>query len=811
MSAAATPVRYRFGRFELQPQERRLLAHGAPVAIGPRAFDLLATLVARAGHLVTKDELLERVWPKVIVEEAALQMQVSALRKVLGRDAIATVTGRGYRFALVVAPEAAPPDAAPAAPRHNLPQPLTSFIGREQQLSDLKALLGTSRLLTLMGSGGCGKTRLAMQVASDLTGEYPDGVWLVEFAALADPQLVPAAVARVFGLKAQAGTAFVRTIADHLAAKQLLLLLDNAEHVLEECAQLAFAVLSLCPELRILVTSRERLGVAGELTYRVPSLAVPDRAQRVTPDQVSTFEAARLFIDRALLQQPGFVVTPDNAPALASICRRLDGIPLAIELAAARVRLMPVEEVSRRLHQRFELLTEGSRTALPRHRTLRALIDWSYRLLNGPEQALLRRVSVFSGGWTLAAAEHVCAGDGIDLKDVLDLLTSLADKSLAYARQEHGETRFELLETVRHYARDHLAGHGEEARLSRRHFDHMFALAQMVEGKLASADYHAWLERLETELENLRVALAWSCAGDGAAVDGLRLAFSLRGFWGVRGLHSEGRRWLATLIAAVPSGPADAIRAHAMHVAAGFASNEGDYVQAEQYNDEALAIFRRLGDRKGISHALNNKAAVAIDQGRCAAAQPLLAESMQIRIELGDQLGASVVLNNLGIVAQELQDYPQACACFERGLAITRSLGHQKSTAMLLTNLSAVLRAVEDHALAEDRLRDALVILEELADRRLIAACLEGFAAIAVATAQPLRAAVLWGRAERLREEITAPIPDASRAKLAQNIAAARLALRDEAAFSSSWKKGRDKPLHEVTDALLARRLELLD
>ena len=811
MSAATPPVRFLFASFELQPDERRLLDAGVPVAVGPRAFDLLVALVERAGHLLTKDELLERVWPKVIVEEAALQMQISALRKILGRDAIVTVTARGYRFALEATCVGVEDVSGKAALTHNLPQPLSSFVGREKQILELQGLLRGTRLLTLMGSGGCGKTRLAMHIAAELRGEYPDGVRLVEFAALADPQLVPDAVARVFGLKEQSGKALVQTITDHLVSRNLLMVLDNAEHVLEACAQLSHALLSGCRDLRILVTSRERLGIVGELTYRVPSLSMPDPEQPNTPEQVAQYEAARLFIERAQLQQPRFIVTPENALALASICCRLDGIPLAIELAAARVRLMPVEEVSRRLDQRFDLLTGGSRTALPRHRTLRSLIDWSYDLLSGPEQELLCRVSVFSGGWTLDAAEGVCAGHGIDEREVLDLLTSLADKSLVHARDARGETRYELLETVRHYARDRLWERGEEARLSRRHVDCMLALAEQAESRLTSGDQQVWLERLETEHENLRTALSWSCANDGNTTDGLRLASSLGWFWSTRGHYREGRRWLSILMAAVPGGQADPIRAYALRGAASLASEEGDFAEAEKLNEEALAIFRRLGDRRGISHVLNNLASMAIDQGNGSAALPLLDESMEIRTELGDRHGAGLVMSNLGLVAHDLKNHDEARSLFERGLEILRTLGSQRNVAMTLINLSAVLREVGDYPSAESELEEALFISGRVADRLLIATCLEEIAALAVAMAQPMRAAALWGRAERLREEIMAPLPDRSKAPFDRQVAAARTALGDDIAFESAWKEGRGKPLEHVTKALLELRFERRD
>ena len=806
MSAATLPVRYRFASFELQPDERRLLDAGVPVAVSPRAFDLLVALVERAGHLVTKDELLERVWPKVIVEEAALQMQISALRKILGREAIVTVTARGYRLALEAACVGVEDVFGAPAQTHNLPQPLSSFVGRDQQLVELKGLLRKTRLLTLTGSGGCGKTRLAMHTAAELTGEYPDGVWLVEFAALADPQLVPDAVARAFGLKEQPGKALAQTIADHLASRNLLLVLDNAEHVLEASAQLSHALLGACPALRILATSRERLGIVGELTYRVPSLAMPDAEQAATPEQLAHCESACLFIERAQLQQPHFIVTTANAPALASICRRLDGIPLAIELAAARVRLMPVEEVSRRLDQRFELLTGGSRTALPRHRTLRSLIDWSYDLLNGSEQELLCRVSIFAGGWTLEAAQSVCTGNGIDEKHVLDLLTSLADKSLVHARDARGETRYELLETVRHYARDRLWDRGDEPRLSHRHFDCMLALAEKAEARLKSGDQQIWLERLETEHENLRAALSWSHADEGRTVNGLRLASSLGWFWSTRGHYSEGRRWLSNLIAAVPGGQADSVRAYALRGASSLASNQGDYAEAERLNEEALVIFRGVGDRNGIAQVLNNMATDACAHGNYAAARLMLDESMTIRMELGDQHGVSLVLCNLGVIALDLENFEEARSVFERGLAIQRTLGNLRTIVPLTTNLGCALRALGDYPSAEASLAEALVISGELADRLQAAVCLEELAALGVAMEQPMRAAGLWGRAQRLREEIGSPLPDRSKRLLDQQVAEARHALADDEAFESAWKEGRDTPLEHVTKAVLEGR-----
>jgi predicted ATPase len=454
ISSVGSIERYRFGSFELQPDKRRLLKDSATTSLRPRAFDLLVALVDRAGHLVTKDDLLDRVWPKTVVEEAALHVQVSALRKVLGSDAITTVSGRGYQFTLPVTKGEAEAHRI-STPRHNLSHQLTSFVGREQEIAQLEELVMAHRLVTLTGAGGAGKTRLAIEVANRLVDAFPDGVWLVDLAALSDPRLVPNVI---------------ETLSDYLASKKLLLVLDNAEHLLEGCVQFVDLILRHSPDVAMLVTSCERLAITGELTYRVPSLTVPETSDTLRPETVSRYEGVRLFVERAKLVRPDFDVTTENASAVASICARLDGMPLAIELAAPRLRSMSVEELSQRLDQRFALLTDRSLMALPRHRTLRSMIDWSYDLLTDLEQAMLRRASVFAGGWTLAAAEHVCTGDGIEKSDTIGLLTSLADNNLVIAEEHEGATRYRMLETIRQYALDRLHETGEELRWRNRHF-----------------------------------------------------------------------------------------------------------------------------------------------------------------------------------------------------------------------------------------------------------------------------------------------------------------------------------------------------
>jgi predicted ATPase/class 3 adenylate cyclase len=355
-----------------------------------------------------------------------------------------------------------PPPKSLDVLRDNLPAQMTSFIGRERDKMEVRRLLAGTRLVTLTGPGGTGKTRLALQLASEALPDFPDGVWLAELAALSDPNMVPKAVVAAMSIPEQPGRELTETLVDALHQKSLLLVLDNCEHLVHACAELADALLQMCPSLRILATSREPLGVPGETIWRVPSLSVPDILQVPSPEQMTAFDGIRLFVERAATSKPGFELTPGNAAAVARICSELEGIPLAIELAAARVRVLTVEQIAARLDDRFRLLTGGGRTVLPRHRTLRGTMDWSYNLLSEPERLLLQRLAVLAGDWTVEAAEAACSGDGVEAPDILDRLTRLVDKSLVVAESHAGETRYRLSRTVRQYCRERLRDLGEE-------------------------------------------------------------------------------------------------------------------------------------------------------------------------------------------------------------------------------------------------------------------------------------------------------------------------------------------------------------
>jgi predicted ATPase/class 3 adenylate cyclase len=440
-------------------------------------------------------------------------------------------------------PEQFPPLKSLRVVPNNLPVQLTSFIGREREAADVKRLQTTTRLLPLTSSGGTGKTRLSLAVAAELSDIYPDGIWLVELAPLTDPSLVPQTIASALHLHEEPDRAILATLTDYLRDKQLLLVLDNCEHLIAACAGLADALLHAAPQLQLLASSREALGIAGEATYHVPSLPIPNPNDPLT--ELVKYDSVRLFVERAVAAKSSFAITNANAAAVAQICYRLDGIPLAIELAAARIKAFTPQQVANRLDDRFRLLTGGSRTALPRQQTLRALIDWSHGLLSEPERVLLRRLSVFAGGWTLEAAEAVCADDvGADGRpplsnDVLDLLSRLVDKSLVVAEEENGESRYRMLETIRQYAREKLLDSGEGDAVHDRHLQFFAAFAGEARVKLIGAEQERWLERTEAEHDNLRAAMEWSSQRPDLALR-LKLPTAMYLFWHIHGYQHEG-------------------------------------------------------------------------------------------------------------------------------------------------------------------------------------------------------------------------------------------------------------------------------
>ncbi|HEU4764187.1 MAG TPA: tetratricopeptide repeat protein, partial [Candidatus Eisenbacteria bacterium] len=677
---------------------------------------------------------------------------------------------------------------------------------------------------------GCGKTRLAVQVATDLLTELPDGAWIVELAPLADPALVPHHVAAALGVREESGRPVAETLAEAVAAKRMLLLLDNCEHLVGACAALASALLQAAPDLRVLATSQEPLGVPGEVTWRIPTLGVPDLAVGArSREAIGRYEAVRLFLDRAAGVQPTFALTDQNAVAVANICRRVDGIPLAIELAAARVKVLAPEQILARLEDRFKLLTGGSRTALPKQQTLRAAVDWSYDLLTPAEKTLLNRLSVFAGGFTLEAAEAVCADDALDTLDLLDTLTHLVDRSLVVPEEAgEGEVRYRLLETIREYGNEKLEAAGERAAFRVRHAEHFLALAEQAEPELTGPGQATWLHRLSREHDNLRTALVTWLEVEGPPVRGLKLAGALWRFWWMRGNWAEGRSRLAALLLATGDA-APAERTKALHGAAVLARTQGEYRAAQRMLEEALALARARGDRALTGSLVFELGNVANEEADYALARSLYEEALAIRRELGDRRGLSATLHNLGVIAAALGDLDAADSLYREALALHRELGNRaweayslnglggvafyrgdllasgryheealpvqrelgdtRGTAFSLRELGEVATGRGELGAAAERLREALAIYRDLEDRQGIASTLEGFAVLAAAHGRGERAFRLLGAAGAIREAIQTPISGPDESRMEPFLAPAREALGERA--SAELAEGR--------------------
>ena len=632
--------------------------------------------------------------------------------------------------------------AEPIALLH-IPRPISNLVGRSEESDKVTALLLDSRLVTLTGTGGVGKTRLALDVSAQVAPRFQSGVWFVDLAPITKEALTINAIAAALQLREEAGQAWLQTLCRYLADKELLLMLDNCEHLLDACAALVTDLLHSAPGLRVLATSRQGLGVTGERVWRVPSLAVPEPSPSgdLLPETLLEWPATRLFVERAQEASAHFTVTARNARFVADICRRLDGIPLAIELAAARVKVLSVEEINTRLDNRFRLLTGGSRTVLPRQQTLRALIDWSYDLLSASEKLLLCRLSVFAGGWTLEAAEQAGAGESatgarMEEWETLDVMASLVDKSLVLAQPQGETVRYRLLETVRQYAIDRLIERGEYRTVRARHGLYFLSLAEEIKPKLRGAQQAQWLEVLEEEHDNLRQALTFYAEDTQDAESGekgLRLGAAMQMFWYTRGYLSEGRERLAALLAH-PGGQNPArVRADALNGAGVLAYNQSAFVEARSFYEESLEIRRESGDKMGIIASLSNLGHVANMERDFARARRLYEESLALRRKLGDKIGIANSLNNLGNVAKSEDSYVSAQVLYEESLAIQREMGDKIGIANSLNNLGQVMQAQGGHDSARLLYEESLALRRDLAHKDGIANCLRNLGNLAYA------------------------------------------------------------------------------
>ncbi|HTP01662.1 MAG TPA: adenylate/guanylate cyclase domain-containing protein [Anaerolineales bacterium] len=715
---------------------------------------------------------------------------------------------------------------------NNLPVQLTSFIGRERELAEARQRFESARLLTLIGPGGTGKTRLSLQLGADLLPSFPDGVWLAELAPLTDPALVMQSVASVFHLREQLGMPIDELLIDYLREKELVLILDNCEHLIESCAQLADQILHASACLKIIASSREALGISGETVYRVPPLSLPE-AESLSRASVVQCESAQLFMERAGAANPKFAVTEQNAGSIAQICRRLDGIPLGIELAAARVTAFSAEQIASHLDDRFRLLTGGSRTALPRQQTLRALIDWSYDLLSEDERSLLRKLSVFASGWTFEAAEMVCSS-----LDVLNLLVQLVNKSLVTMDDEPAEPRYHLLETVRQYARDKLLETGESEATRGSHFDHFYALAGEAAPRLRSFGASEWVDRLDREHGNLRAAAQWAL--ENRLEDLFQLTQFLLYFWNRRGYEEEGRNLIREALRRAEQlpefqGSTDPRRllllGEAWQTLIMLAYSQGDNIRAIEASEHAAAIARQLDNKRLLALALafetsglvllgrleevNEKLeeglaaadesgdpaamglpmslfaqAIGATTGDFEAAQARVKRGQDLLARSGDDWGATMGLMATAMVAKARHDYTDARRQFLSVEPFFRDLGDQHRINMVHSELAHIERYEGQYDRAEAMYRGTIKEWQRIGHRAAVAHQLECFALLAQLKADDQRAARLYGAAEALRDRIGIPMTQAERVEYEQHIAELQRGT-DAPALTAAWAEGR--------------------
>ena len=774
-------------------------------------------------------QIAERLAQALEIPESDRAAFVKAARAELAADRLSHPTQDVTQVAFIHPPSSNKPIT-------NLPALLTTFIGREKEQSDLMGLITKHRFVTLTGSGGVGKTRLAIKVVPKVAEQFPDGVWFLDLAALNDPELVPNTLAALLGLRESKDASITTILINYFRLRTVLVIFDNCEHLVEACAQLIYALLTSCENLSILATSREVLRVSGEIPYRVPSLEIPMLELEPTTDVLEKIESVRLFADRAAAATQDFVIEAPNALIVAHICQRLDGIPLAIELAAAWVNVLPVEKILNRLTDRFHFLKSSLRMTAARHQTLRGTIEWSYELLLEPERTLLRQVSVFVGGFSLKAAEVICADEGLKQEEVLEHLQGLVDKSLVNVEHVNStaDTRYRLLETIREYGLEKLWDAGENNKIRTRHLEFFVQLAEQAKARFHGNDQDIALRELDADYGNLRSALEWAMENN--PVRALQLSADMGKFWEARGYIREGRVAIEKALRKAPAA-SNELRARGLYYVSGFADREGDYAKAKATIEESLQLSRESEDKEGVANALLVLANVIWVQGDFAAARATYEELIAYYQELGDKHAVAVVLTNLGNAVIRTGDYAAARRYEEESVAIFRELGDHQSLVMALNNLGVVAEEQGDrdaarhfyeecisiarqlgektfivyalnglahvHCLQGDLshgwlyYRESLILAQQTAEKRLIAYGLEGFAKVALRQGTMETAARLLGAADALRQEIGAPLDPAEQAELDQDLMVVRNSL-EEKVFAVAWSNGSDMTLEQA-------------
>jgi predicted ATPase/class 3 adenylate cyclase len=779
VAAGEIPLKIRCGLHLGEHQRRDNDFYGSTVNRAARIMS-----AAHGGQVLLSEAVASRVEGRLPAGAAVLDLGSVRLRDLARPEHVYQLVHPSLRreFPALRSLEATP---------NNLAQQLNSFVGRELELAKARQLLGTARLLTLLGVGGIGKSRLSVQLAAEVLDDFPDGVWLVELAPLTDSRHVVQAVASVLGVHEESRHSITEALLEHVRDRRLLVVLDNCEHVVQACAELAKQMLQASPGLRMLATSRSYLQIAGETAYHVPTLAVPDPNQRIEAGELQQHDAVRLFVDRAAASHPSFQITPRNARAVVDICRRLDGIPLAIELAAARTRALPVEVIAARLDDRFRLLATGDLTVLPRQRTLRALIDWSYDLLTPGERRLFVRLAVFAGGWTIEAAEAVAAGDGLDQADVLDALAQLVEKSLAVLEPDSG--RYRMLDTVRHYARDRMTEIGDASPVQERHLRYYLGLAERAHPHLAGPDQKTWLARLDPELENMLAAIAWSEHSPQGAEKAVALTRSLRPYWTNRGLWTLARQVTVEIVGrAELQGPTD-LRRRALFFAGQVCFFMARYSEAKAYLTESLAIARQLGDVAAVGEVLQPLGSVCLGLGETAAADDLLVEALALARKLGNKPELAGALNQLAQLYRMQGRLEAAEPLYLEMVALERELGDMENTAIGMLNLAILAIGLGSVDRARTLLLDVLGICGRIHSRPVEVSTLDVCAGLAATAGQ-------WDRAARYEGIVAAQMAatgiqrdPSDEAFLSPLIANARGALGESvfaelAASGGSWR-----------------------
>lgn len=743
------------------------------------------------------------------------------------------------------------PSASTVTQALPFPQSLTRLIGREQEQEEVQAHLANSRLVTLVAAGGVGKTRLALEVARHQKTTFTEGAAFVELAPLTDPERVPRALAQTLGISEEPDTLLLITLSQALQHQERLIVLDNCEHLSDACATLAHSLLTTCPGLRILATSRQALGVTGEIVWRVPSLTVPPDLSTQPPaiqakmDDAALLEypSVQLFLERVHQTLPEFRLAPTALPTIAQICCRLDGIPLAIELAASRIRTLSLEHIAARLDDRFRLLTGGSRAALPRHQTLRAALDWSYVLLSEVEKTLLRRLAVFAGGWTLDAAEAVCSGEDIEAWEVLDVLSGLVDKSLVVAEGQQGAVRYHLLETMREYAREKLEESGERQERQERHRDWCIELVEEASQHWNSPQMEVWVERCGREAENLRAALLFSRNDPEGADAEIRLAGSQWKYWNERGQWKEGLAYLQSALSREGTEKSLQARAHALNGAGALACNLTDFALAREVHLQALSLRRQFQDRRGIAASLHNLGNVVYFQGELSDAWDYFTQAQEIHKELGNQWAVAYTLMGLGNVCTDRGDFENARPYYQQALDIFREARTTHGELLALGNLGSVQLRQGNHAEARpyfeaavtlsreaeypdgeatyiislgevfqrsgeferalDCYGQALRLAQKLGSKQHTVNALETLATLLDERGDLAKAARLYGCTETWRARIRTKRPDIEQRAYERRLTALRAAL-GEATFAEQWTAGEALPLETALTEMLA-------